>query len=145
MEIKAKVKAETQSLYSRSYFLLFRCPIEYLVPLNLSSRFEFWVAWCWRLEKKFEWHLWNSSQYIMGICTHWLELLTRSKYFEIWLWDVFIPDLICCSRVSKRMRNICLEESLWSWDTINLCLKRIPAEVLGLILSNGCKYLSLSR
>jgi hypothetical protein len=53
-----------------------------------------------------------------------------------------IKDLIQCVKVSKRVRAICHDESLWK--KINLYFKTIPAEFINYILIYGsCKYLSL--
>ena len=53
-----------------------------------------------------------------------------------------IKDLIQCVKVSKRVRAICHDDSLWK--KINLYFKTIPAEFINYILIYGnCKYLSL--
>ena len=53
-----------------------------------------------------------------------------------------IIDLIRCAQVSRRIRSICHNESLW--QKINLCFKRIPSEFIEYIMANkGCKYISL--
>ena len=75
-----------------------------------------------------------------------------------------VKDLIQCVKVSKRVRAICHDDSLWnsvlwpgisssdmigmayvaSWKKINLYFKTIPAEFINYILIYGsCKYLSL--
>ena len=53
-----------------------------------------------------------------------------------------IKDLLCCGQVSKRIRTITYDESLW--EKINLFNKIVPTEFLELVISNGCKYLNLS-
>ena len=50
-------------------------------------------------------------------------------------------DLIRCGQVSKRMRAISHDKSLW--PKINLSRKRVPSGFLQLIVNNGCKYLTL--
>ena len=50
-------------------------------------------------------------------------------------------DLMLCSHASKRMRELCLDGSLWK--NINIYDKTVPTEFLELVLSNGCQYLSL--
>ena len=53
-----------------------------------------------------------------------------------------VKDLIQCAKVSKRVRAICHDESLWK--KINLYFKTVPAELINYILVYGsCKYLSL--
>ena len=52
-----------------------------------------------------------------------------------------LKDLIRSSHVSKRIRRICHDESLW--HKINLFKKCVPAEFIKQILQNGCCYLSL--
>ena len=52
-----------------------------------------------------------------------------------------LKDLIRSSHVSKRIRRVCLDESLW--QKINLYKKCLPAEFIKQILQNGCVYLSL--
>ena len=44
-------------------------------------------------------------------------------------------DIIVFSQLSKRIRTICQDESLWK--KINLYGKRVPTEFLRLILGNG--------
>ena len=52
-------------------------------------------------------------------------------------------DLIRCGQVSKRIRLICHDESIW--QKVNLYQRTVPNIVLELILNNGCKYLSLKE
>ena len=52
-------------------------------------------------------------------------------------------DLMLCSHASKRMRELCLDGSLWK--NINIYDKTVPTEFLELVLNNGCQYLSLCR
>ena len=52
-----------------------------------------------------------------------------------------IKNLVRCSGVSKRIRRVCLDESLW--QKINLYGKIVPSEFIEQILANGCKYLNL--
>ena len=52
-----------------------------------------------------------------------------------------LKDLVRSSHVSKRIRRVCHDESLW--PKINLFKKYIPAEFIKHILQNGCRYLSL--
>ena len=55
-----------------------------------------------------------------------------------------IKDLYRCNKVSKRIRSIGLDESLWQKINLNLNLK-IPSIFIADILSKGCKYLSLQH
>ena len=55
---------------------------------------------------------------------------------------VEIRDLICCGQISKRIRTISHDESLW--QKLNLCKREIPTEFLEFVINNGCKYLSIS-
>ena len=50
-----------------------------------------------------------------------------------------IQSLIFCGQVSKRIRTITRDESLWEIKII--CDKNIQTEFLEFILDNGCKYL----
>ena len=52
--------------------------------------------------------------------------------------EIFSP--VFC-KVSKRIRNIAYDESLWL--SINLCTRNVPIEFLSMIINNGCKYLNL--
>jgi hypothetical protein len=53
-----------------------------------------------------------------------------------------VKDLIQCAQVSKRVRAICHDDSLWK--KINLYFKTVPAEFINYILVYcSCKYLSL--
>ena len=52
-----------------------------------------------------------------------------------------MKNLVRCSGVSKRIRRVCHDESLW--QTINLYGKIVPSEFLEQVLANGCKYLNL--
>ena len=52
-----------------------------------------------------------------------------------------IRNLVNCSGVSKRIRRVCHDESLW--QKINLYGKIVPSEFIELVLANGCKYLNL--
>ena len=54
-----------------------------------------------------------------------------------------ITQLICCSQTSKRLAEICLDESLW--QQINLYKSCVPSSFICRILNNGCKYLSLDQ
>ena len=52
-----------------------------------------------------------------------------------------VKDLLRCGQMSKRVRAISMDESLW--EKINLLFKKVPIGFLGLAIRNGCKYLSL--
>ena len=52
-----------------------------------------------------------------------------------------LKNLICTSQVSKRIRRVCYDKSLW--QKINLFKKSVPTEFIEQILENGCCYLSL--
>ena len=52
-----------------------------------------------------------------------------------------VKDILQCGQMSKRIRAISTDESLW--EKINLMFKKVPIEFLGLAIRNGCKYLSL--
>ena len=53
-----------------------------------------------------------------------------------------IKDLIRCNHVSKRIRSISYNETLWHKINLYGC-KKVPMELLHLAVKNGCKYLSL--
>ena len=52
-----------------------------------------------------------------------------------------VEEIVRCNQVSKRIRDIGHDESLWK--KINLYRADVPAELLQLVLNNGCQYLSL--
>ena len=52
-------------------------------------------------------------------------------------------DLIISGQVSKRLRSICYDNSLWK--RVNLSKKNVKTELLELILNKGCKSLDLSH
>ena len=54
-----------------------------------------------------------------------------------------IPDILRCGRVSKRIKEISNDETLW--QKINLFNKRVTKGFLSRILANNCKYLSLNE
>ena len=61
-----------------------------------------------------------------------------------------IKELIRCGQLSKRIRIISHDQSLWqkmnlSCDPWEKCTNKVPAEFLHMVLNNGCKYLSLNR
>ena len=62
-----------------------------------------------------------------------LKILTYSK----------TKDLISCGQLSKRIRKICHDGSLWV--KANLEKKIVKAELLEMILSKGCRILNLSN
>ena len=53
-----------------------------------------------------------------------------------------VEELVRCHQVSKRIKTISHDESLWKKINLYLC-NFIPAELLQLVLNNGCQYLSL--
>ena len=52
-------------------------------------------------------------------------------------------DVIYCGHLSRRIRIISQDESLW--QKINLCWQTIPIGFLQMVLNNGCKYLNLAH
>ena len=63
-----------------------------------------------------------------------------------------IKELIHCGQLSKRFREISHDETLW--QAMNLynepwrdCSgnRPVPSDFLHMVISNGCKYLSLNR
>jgi hypothetical protein len=52
-----------------------------------------------------------------------------------------IEDLMHCSQVSKRLRRICQDETIWK--KVNLYERVVPSEFIAQILENGCKYMNL--
>ena len=52
-----------------------------------------------------------------------------------------ISDIIHCGQISKRIRGLSHNESLWL--KVNLYNRTVSTEFLRFILRNGCKYLSL--
>ena len=55
-----------------------------------------------------------------------------------------VEELVRCHQVSKRIKTISHDESLWKKINLYLC-NFIPAELLQLVLNNGCQYLSLNN
>ena len=51
--------------------------------------------------------------------------------------------VIYCGHLSRRIRTISQDESLW--QKINLCWQTIPIGFLQMVLNNGCKYLNLAH
>ena len=54
-----------------------------------------------------------------------------------------IEEIVRCHQVSKRIKSICHDESLWKNINLHLC-DFVPAILLQLVINNGCKYLSLN-
>jgi len=52
-----------------------------------------------------------------------------------------IEDVMHCSQVSKRLRRICQDETIWK--KVNLYERVVPSEFIAQILENGCKYINL--
>ena len=50
-------------------------------------------------------------------------------------------DLIRCGHISKRIRRICHDETIWK--TFIFIYKTVPSDFLNLVLNNGCKNLRL--
>ena len=60
-----------------------------------------------------------------------------------------IKELLRCGQLSKRIRIISHDQSLWqkmnlSCDPWENCTNKVPAEFLHMVIQNGCKYLSLN-
>ena len=54
-----------------------------------------------------------------------------------------IKELILCGQVSKRLRSIANDESLWL--KLNFCGRKVPYDFIEKAAGNGCQYLSLAR
>ena len=54
-----------------------------------------------------------------------------------------VKNLILCGHVSKKLRIMSHDETLWK--NVKLCLKSIEIEFLQMVLNNGCKYLNLEE
>ena len=54
-----------------------------------------------------------------------------------------LKEIIKCGQVSKRIRSICSDETMW--QAVNLYNKIVPVEFLIRLIGNKCKYLSLLR
>ena len=54
-----------------------------------------------------------------------------------------LKNIVHCSGVSKRVRRVCHDKSLW--EKINLYGKIVPSEFIEQILANGCTYLNLQH
>ena len=52
-----------------------------------------------------------------------------------------IKELILCGQVSKRLRSIANDESLWL--KLNFCCRKVPYDFIEKAVGNGCQYLSL--
>ena len=55
-----------------------------------------------------------------------------------------VEELVRCHQVSKGIKTISHDESLWKKINLHRC-NFIPAELLQLVLNNGCQYLSLNE
>jgi hypothetical protein len=53
-----------------------------------------------------------------------------------------IKELLLCGQVSKRLRAIANDESLWL--KLNLCKRKVPYDFIEKAVGNGCQYLSLT-
>ena len=54
-----------------------------------------------------------------------------------------LKEIIKCGQVSKRIRSICSDETMW--QAVNLYNKIVPVEFLIRLIGNKCKYLSFLR
>ena len=54
-----------------------------------------------------------------------------------------IVDLIKCSLTSKRIRDICYDDSLW--QKIDLSKKKVTTDLIQKVIDSGCKYLNLNE
>ena len=54
-----------------------------------------------------------------------------------------MKEIIKCGQVSKRIRSICSDETIW--QKVNLYNKIVPVKFLIHLIDNKCKYLSLLR
>ena len=70
-----------------------------------------------------------------------IEDLPNEVILQI-LINLEIKDLIRCSYVSKRIRSISYNETLWQKINLYGC-EKVPMEFLHFVVNNGCKYLSL--
>ena len=80
-----------------------------------------------------------------GLSSFQFEDLPNEVILKV-LKNLEIKDLIRCGLVSKRIRTISRNESLW--EKMNLYYKeglKVPIEFLQLVLDYGCKYLSLQN
>ena len=50
-----------------------------------------------------------------------------------------VKEIIKCGQVSKRIRSICSDETLW--QKVNLYNKIVPVDFLIRLVDNKCKYL----
>jgi hypothetical protein len=53
-----------------------------------------------------------------------------------------LKELFFCGQVSKRLRSIANDESLWL--KLNFCNRKVPYDFIEKAAGNGCQYLSLS-
>ena len=54
-----------------------------------------------------------------------------------------LKEIIKCGQVSKRIRSICSDETIW--QKVNLYNKIVPVNFLICLIGNKCKYLSLLK
>ena len=54
-----------------------------------------------------------------------------------------LKELLLCGQVSKRLRRIANDESLWI--KLNFYEKKVPYDFIEKAAGNGCQYLSLAR
>ena len=76
----------------------------------------------------------------MTICE--LEDLSDEVLLKI-LGNLDKEDLLQCSHVSKRFRDISYDQSLW--QKVNFRYQSVSAGFLNLVLNNGCKNLCLAE
>ena len=80
-------------------------------------------------------------------------VIRKTQTFELeYLPDEVILQMLCylsmkellnCGQVSKRIRAISHDETLW--QKVNLHRQRVPTDYLETILNNGCKHLTLKQ
>ena len=75
------------------------------------------------------------------ISTFYLEDLPDEILLKICR-HLSMKEIVYCAQMSKRIRKISHDESLW--QKINLYQRKVRVEFVEQILSNGCKYLSLN-
>ena len=54
-----------------------------------------------------------------------------------------LKELLLCGQVSKRLRAIANDESLWL--KLNFCGRKVPYDFIEKAAVNGCKYQSLTK
>lgn len=77
-----------------------------------------------------------------GLQEYFLEDMPNEVLLKI-LNYLDIKDILSCAQTSKRINTISHDRSLW--QKVNLSGKKVPSDILRLVLNKGCKFLNLKK